>query len=190
MRRIHASLQPEEENAEKRQSEEDLKNIQEVIEQEMRDLLEDEPQLAADVVQIVAKLRKMAMPTEEEEQVFQTRIISPKEVNRRWSEWLESVDAEVQALTQEKQALKKLSEEKHEALKKQAIDEGRGKEYLPSKKACTLKAGDKGGRKKTRWVVCGNYEEKNEGEEHFSGGADSTALRVLIWASSKYQWRG
>ena len=190
MRRIHGSLQSEPEEETKKRREEELKNIREVIDQEMKDILETEPQFAADIVQVVAKLRKMAIPTEDEEQVLQTKIISPKEVARRWSEWLESVDSEVQALTDEKKALKQLSEEEHESLRKKAIEEGRKIEYLPSKMVYTLKPGEKGGKKKTRWVVCGNFEEKKEGEENYSGGADATAFRVLIWASGKFQWRG
>ena len=67
---------------------------------------------------------------EESEEVLQTKIISPKEVSRKWGEWLESVDSEVQSLTKDKQALKELTAEEHEELKQQAEREGRRVEYI------------------------------------------------------------
>ena len=56
-------------------------------------------------------------------------------------------------------------------MRRKAIEEGGKIEYLPSKMVYTLKPGEKGGKKKARWAVCGNFEEK-EGEENYSGGAD------------------
>ena len=56
---------------------------------------------------------------EESEEVLQTKIISPKEVSRKWGEWLESVDSEVQSLTKDKQALKELTAGEHEELKRE-----------------------------------------------------------------------
>ena len=63
-------------------------------------------------------------------------------------------------------------------------------ENLPSKMVFTIKPG---GKLKSRWVVCGNYEEKKEGEEMYSTdptGADATTLRLLVWTSSKMDWCG
>ena len=37
---------------------------------------------------------------------------------------------------------------------------------------------------------CGNFEEKRENEETYSGGADATAFRVLVWVASKFDWVG
>lgn len=45
-------------------------------------------------------------------------------------------------------------------------------------------------KRKVRWVVCRNLEPKTEGGQNYSGGAGATALRVLIWASAKYGWKG
>ena len=39
-----------------------------------------------------------------------------------------------------------------------------------------------------RWVVCGNFEERKEGEENYSGGADAAAFRILIWMCSRLSW--
>jgi hypothetical protein len=65
-------------------------------------------------------------------------------------------------------------------------------EIIPSKLVFTIKPSpdDKAGKKKTRWVVCGNHEERRDGEENYSAGADATALRLLAWVSSKMRWAG
>ena len=47
-----------------------------------------------------------------------------------------------------------------------------------------------GFKNKVRWVVCGNYESKKEGEENYSGGADAAAFRCLVHQAAQYQWHG
>ena len=189
VRRVHPTLDQEGEDSETEKKKEEVKQIYAVIEEEMRGIVDEDPEVASGIIQVVAKLRKIATAMEESEEVLQTKIISPKEVSRKWGEWLESVDSEVQSLTKDKQALKELTAEEHEELKQQAEREGRRVEYIPSKLVHVVKAGEKGGKKKTRWVVCGNFEEKKEGEENYSGGADATAFRILIWCCGKFQWR-
>ena len=188
VRRVHPTLDQEGEDSETEKKKEEVKQIYAVIEEEMRGIVDEDPEVASGIIQVVAKLRKIATAMEESEEVLQTKIISPKEVSRKWGEWLESVDSEVQSLTKDKQALKELTAEEHEELKQQAEREGRRVEYIPSKLVHVVKAGEKGGKKKTRWVVCGNFEEK-KGEENYSGGADATAFRILIWCCGKFQWR-
>ena len=189
VRRVHPTLDQEGEDSETEKKKEEVKQIYAVIEEEMRGIVDEDPEVASGIIHAVARLRKIATVMEESEEVLQTKIISPKEVSRKWGEWLESVDSEVQSLTKDKQALKELTAEEHEELKQQAEREGRRVEYIPSKLVHVVKAGEKGGKKKTRWVVCGNFEEKKEGEENYSGGADATAFRILIWCCGKFQWR-
>ena len=189
VRRVHPTLDQEGEDSETEKKKEEVKQIYAVIEEEMRGIVDEDPEVASGIIHAVARLRKIAAVMEESEEVLQTKIISPKEVSRKWGEWLESVDSEVQSLTKDKQALKELTAEEHEELKQQAEREGRRVEYIPSKLVHVVKAGEKGGKKKTRWVVCGNFEEKKEGEENYSGGADATAFRILIWCCGKFQWR-
>ena len=189
VRRVHPTLDQEGEDSETEKKKEEVKQIYAVIEEEMRGIVDEDPEVASGIIHAVARLRKIATAMEESEEVLQTKIISPKEVSRKWGEWLESVDSEVQSLTKDKQALKELTAEEHEELKQQAEREGRRVEYIPSKLVHVVKAGEKGGKKKTRWVVCGNFEEKKEGEENYSGGADATAFRILIWCCGKFQWR-
>ena len=188
VRRVHPTLDQEGEDSETEKKKEEVKQIYAVIEEEMRGIVDEDPEVASGIIHAVAKLR-IATAMEESEEVLQTKIISPKEVSRKWGEWLESVDSEVQSLTKDKQALKELTAEEQEELKQQAEREGRRVEYIPSKLVHVVKAGEKGGKKKTRWVVCGNFEEKKEGEENYSGGADATAFCILIWCCGKFQWR-
>ena len=47
----------------------------------------------------------------EEDEVLQTKIVSPKEVARRWKEWLPAIESEVQSLVEEKEALRMLTKE-------------------------------------------------------------------------------
>ena len=60
--------------------------------------------------------------------------------------------------------------------------------HIPSKLVFTVKARPNGGRKKTRWVICGNYEAKKESEQNFSSGADSAASRLAVWAAARHHW--
>ena len=63
-------------------------------------------------------------------------------------------------------------------------------EIIPSKLVFTIKAGPNGGKRKTRWVICGNYESKKESEQTFVSGADAAAFRLSIWAAARHQWAG
>eukprot|EP00435_Cladocopium_sp_Y103_P055597 s1075_g18.t1 len=188
VRKLDASMDPQEQKEEERQKEK--WRIQKLIEEESRQILDDDPDLAAVEASLIAKLKKALEDPSAEEEVLQTKIISPKVVFRDWLEWLPAVNDEVRSLVEEKKALKELTPEEHEALVKQAAEDGRGIEYLPSKTVYTIKPTPLGSKRKVRWVVCGNFEERKEGEETYSSGADSVAFRVLIWLSAKLQWFG
>ena len=159
-----------------------------VIEEEMRRMVEDEAELAVEELQILAKLKKHAGIPNEEEEVLQTRIVSPREVSQHWEEWLPAVRSEVESLLREKEAFSEIYPEELERLKKEAEEKGKGIEYIPSKLVFTRKPGPDGGKKKVRWVVCGNLEPRREDEENFSSGADASALRILVWVAARNQW--
>eukprot|EP00435_Cladocopium_sp_Y103_P029637 s865_g7.t1 len=189
VRRLDASMKPPEEEEEERQRLQ-KERIQQLLKEEAQYLLDDDPDLASEEIRIINKLKKMVQVPQSEKEVLQTKIIFPKEVAREWEKWLHAVDAEVTSLTEEKEALKKLSEEEHQHLKRKAEKEGRKVQYLPTKVVFTVKPAPGGSKRKVRWVVCGNLEPKKEGEQNFSSGADATALRIVIWASAKYGWKG
>ena len=185
VRRVHVSLEEDEHQ----EGQEAKQRVEKVIQDELQYLVEDDPEIAAEEVKLFARLRKMVEDVDESEEVLQTKIISPKEVSKKWEEWLEAVNSEYISLTEEKEALKKLSKEEVEMMKKEAERKGKGIEVIPSKLVCTLKPAPKGGKRKIRWVACGNLEPKKEGEENFSGGADATAFRALLFVSAKQQWK-
>ena len=92
---------------------------------------------------------------------------SPQEVAKKWSEWRPAVDAEINFLLQEKEAMEEVSGERLKELLSQAEENGTTVEFLPSKLVFTKKPGKKGGRPKVRWVICGNFQTKREDESVF-----------------------
>ena len=75
-------------------------------------------------------------------------------------------------------------------LRREAEEDGRTIEVIPSKVVFTRKPGPRGGKPKVRWVVCGNFETKKPEEDNFSSGADATAFRVMCHYAVQHQWRG
>ena len=182
MREKSAIRKLEETEEKEKEKNEDLKrrvNLLRVIEQEMRPMVEDESELAVEEMKIIAKLKKMAAVPNEEEEILQTRILSPKEVSEAREEWLDPVGAEIESMLHEKQALQEIFPEELQKIKEQAEKSGRDIEYIPSKLLFTKKPGPSGGRKKMCWVICGNWETCREDEENVSSGADAAALRIL-----------
>ena len=75
----------------------------------------------------------------------------------------------------------KLDEKELEEFESQARREARAVEELPSKIVWAVKPDPDAktkGKKKARWVICGNYEEE-KCHDTYSGGADLMAFRVL-----------
>ena len=163
-----------------------------VLEEEMRKALGDPPELAEVSRPLLTSLRKALHQSgmEEEEEVLQTRIVSPKEVAANWEAWVEASGDEVNSLINEKEALKPLTRDEVKKLKEEAERDGVLVELIPSKLVFTKKPGKRGGKKKVRWVVCGNYESRSPDEENFSSGADAAAFRIMVWLAMKFQWQG
>ena len=119
-------------------------------------------------------------------------MISSREVSRSWKSWLAASDAEVQSLVEEKEALKKITRKELE-IQEKAAQQGRTVEIIPSKLIFTIKAGLNGGKRKTRWVVCGNYKSKKDSEQTFSSGAGLQAVHLgssptsMRWSSHQRQ---
>eukprot|EP00435_Cladocopium_sp_Y103_P009390 s5129_g2.t1 len=161
-----------------------------VVEEETKMMLEDDQSLVSEEIEILAGIKKIldAQEKSDDDEVLQTKIISLQEVSKKWSEWIEAVDAEVRSLLEEKEAMEEVSGKRLEELLQDAEARGVQVEFLPSKLVCTKKPGKRGGRHKIRWVICGNFEQVKEGENTFSSGADAAALRLLIVAASRFQW--
>ena len=126
----------------------------------MKKVFTDPPELAVITLQVITKLRRMLAQggLEEEEEVLQTRIVSPKEVAANWEQWIEASRSEVHSLIEEKEALKPLKKYEVKKLIEDAEKRGVKVEIIPSKLVFAKKPGKKGGKKKVRWVVCGNFQ--------------------------------
>ena len=164
------------------------RQIMDVIEEEMKQMIHDDQEMVIEEMNIIGRLKKMMKEEDKQEDVLQTRIVSPREVAMHWEDWLPATDSEVNSLLEEKEALKRLSKEELEALREEAKKKGQEIEYIPSKVVYTLKPGEKGGKRKVRWVVCGNHETKKEDEETFSTGADAITFRIMVWVCARHQW--
>ena len=104
---------------------------------------------------------------EPEDEVLQTKVVSPKEVSKAWNHWLPAIEEEVNSLIVEKEALQQIGKKEVEEIVRKAEKAGKKVEFLPSKMVYTRKPGPLGGRMKSRWVVCGNFEEKRSNEDTY-----------------------
>ena len=161
-----------------------------IIEEEMVALMHEGPENARDELRVLGGLKKMIEEKKDYDEILQTKIVSPYEVQKNWEEWRGAAAEEIRSLLEEKEALEKVSRAELEDLRRQRQEEGKKVEVIPSKVVFTRKPGPKGGKPKVRWVVCGNFETKRAEEDTFSSGADSTALRMMIHVAAQNQWRG
>ena len=139
-------------------------------------MLADDTEVATEEIEILGEAR-------EDDEVWQTKIISPQEVSRRWSEWIEAVDAEASSLLEEKETMEEVSSKKLEEILKGAEQMGATVEFLPTKEP-----GKRGGKPKVCWVICGNFEQIKDGESTYSSGTDAAALKLLLVTSHRMQW--
>ena len=163
-----------------------------IMEEEMGMLIEEDPSIIPQVMEVIGKLRRLIEGSMDDE-ILQTRIVSPLEVLRDWKEWVGPAEDEVNSLLHEKKAFKEISSEELEGLNAGLEEEGRKIEIIPSKLVWTKKPDPNNpaqGKNKVRWVICGNFEEKKESVQTYSGGADSTALRAVVSTASDRQWSG
>ena len=178
------------EEAEEEKVQQLRQRLSRMIEEEMKDMVEDDPEIAVEELKWVAKTKRMMEEPSEEDDILQTKVISTREVAKSWTSWLEAIDAEVQSLLEEKEALKKITRKELEEIQEKAAKEGRTVEIIPAKLVFTIKVGPNGGQRKARSVICGNYESKKDSEQTFSSGADAAAFRLSIWAAARHQWAG
>ena len=118
-----------------------------------------------------------------EQEILQTKIVSPQELVKDVHLWDEAIKAELDALLNAKEALRKITSEEKARLEERHPD----LLVVPSKLVITRKAG---GRRKVRIVACGNYVEKTEKEDVFASGSDSISFRIALKKSLDEGWSG
>ena len=104
-----------------------------VIEEEMLQFASDEPEVAVKGLRAIAKLKKFVSIATQEEEVLQTRIISPMEVNQHWEEWRGPATDQVRSMLEEKQALRPVKKKELEEIMRKAKEKNRKVELIPSK---------------------------------------------------------
>ena len=168
--------------------------IFQTVEDEMKCIYDDEWSVAAVAMEKVMQLRKRGESLETtNDEVLQTRIVGVKEVVRDWDKWLPAVRSEVELLIHEKQAFRKLSKTEFREFKRKADQEGKKVEELPSKMVWMLKPDPirpTQGKRKARWVICGNFETEKEDVDTYRRGADSIAFRMMIKKAAVSEWDG
>ena len=183
-------LQKEVESEEEKEKKEKMR-VKRVVEEEMLKIHDDDPDLAVCSILVLGKLKKILEEgVEEEEEILQTKIVSPKEVAKEWKKWIPSAEDEVHSLLTEKQALLPLPAQKVTDFMEEARRRGVKVELIPSKLVFARKPGKNGGKLKVRWVICGNFESKQPEETNYSGGADASAFRIMILLAARHQWEG
>ena len=126
--------------------------IQRIIEEEMVNLIHDDPESTRGELKLLGGLKKMIEEKKESEEILQTKIVSPYEVQRNWEEWKDAAAEEIRSLLEEKEALEKMTKTELEEMKRQVQRDGKKIEVIPSKVVFTKKPGPKGGKPKVRWV--------------------------------------
>ena len=185
-----------EENAEKEKFQQLKQRLGEIIDEEMKHMVEDDPDIAVEELKWVAKMKRMMEEPSEEDEILQTKVISSREVARSWKSWLAAIDAEVQSLLEKNKKLRKRSQEKswRRFKKKHPRRAALWRSYRPNwssrSKLVQIVASAK-----PAWVICGNYESKKDSEQTFSSGADAAAFNAHLgssptsmgWSSHRHQ---
>ena len=129
----------------KNEEEERIVRMKRIVEEETVKMVDDPPHLAILAMQVVAKLKRgLEVKEGDEEEVIQTRIVSPKEVLESWNTGINGVhEEEVSLLIFEKQALKPIPKDERVKMIDQARKKGLRIEIIPSKLVWTKKPGKK-----------------------------------------------
>ena len=119
------------------------------------------------------------------EEVLQTRLISVEEVRRDLHAWKPSMVEECTSLVHTTGTCEPLDQERFAAI---TGDPTEKVEVLPGKAIFSIKA--KSGRKKTRIVGCGNFQQgspRSKLDTHASG-ISAEAIRLLVRFAGHAQW--
>ena len=161
-----------------------LRSIRMMLKEEAASIEVDSMENAQMMFKKIEPWRKLLKKAEaQEEEILQTKIISPQEMIRDLPLWDAAIKSEMDSLFVQKEALKKITKEEKEDLLKKHPEVT----ILPSKLVITRKPG---GRRKIRIVVCGNYAERQEGEELSARGSDTISMRVAVKKAIQAGWEG
>jgi plasmid stabilization system protein ParE len=160
------------------------KHLERIIQEEMTYVVHDEMKVAQQVLDATKALR--GFKTTEEEEILQTKIVSPQDVKRNADAWKEAIEAELKSLMETKRALRVVPPEEA-----RQMTQDQGLLAVPAKVVFTIKpdATNPRGKKKCRIVACGNYAPDAE-MDCFAAGTDAATLRLALAMASKKAWYG
>ena len=164
-------IEKEEEEVAEEILEEEVRTVTRLLEEEMATMITEDEEVAKRELKILAGLKKMIEVETEHEEILQTKIVSPYEVQGQWTEWEEAAKEEIRSLLEEKEALRQITKNEFEEMKEETQRGGRRIEVIPSKVVFTRKPGPKGG--KTEGEMGGL--RKLRGEERRGG-------YLLVWS--------
>ncbi|CAE7350686.1 GIP [Symbiodinium sp. CCMP2592] len=125
-------------------------------------------------------------------EVLTTHTVPLEEVERHYSLWSAAVQAELDSLVHEKQAVRVITSAEMQAMQ----EKGTCVTIIPSKMVFTRKAG---GRHKARLVACGNHldgQGQAKGKQSpskanlYAGGIDPSVMRQAASIAVKRAWKG
>ncbi|CAE7241442.1 RE1 [Symbiodinium sp. CCMP2592] len=125
-------------------------------------------------------------------EVLTTHTVPLEEVERHYSLWSAAVQAELDSLVHEKQAVRVITSAEMQAMQ----EKGTCVTIIPSKMVFTRKAG---GRHKARLVACGNHldgQSQAKGKHSqskanlYAGGIDPSVMRQAASIAVKRAWKG
>ena len=141
-------MSEEGEEAEERRAEDPVL-IQRIIEEEMVNLIHDDPESTRGELKLLGGLKKMIEEKKESEEILQTKIVSPYEVQRNWEEWKDAAAEEIRSLLEEKEALEKMTKTELEEMKRQVQRDGKNRRwYSPRSRARRV-----GSQRSAGWFV-------------------------------------
>eukprot|EP00435_Cladocopium_sp_Y103_P022929 s4253_g5.t1 len=160
------------------------RHLERIIQEEMVHVLHDEMEVAQQVLDATKALQ--GMRATEEDEILQTKIVSPQEVKKNAEAWRDAIEAELKSLMDTKRALRVVPPDEARQL-----TQDQGLLAVPAKVVFTIKpdGANPRGKKKCRIVACGNYAPEAE-MDCFAAGTDAATLRLSLAMASKKAWYG
>ena len=107
----------------------------------------------------------------------------PQELLQEKELWEKPIMEELTQLVEGKGVLQRIDA----TILRQLQKEHRTVEIVPSKMVLTLKPRP---RRRARMVGCGNFCQKQEGQDLYAGGADTVAVRYVLKRGAEEGWTG
>ena len=123
-----------------------------MIHEEMKAMMEEKNEKHNHVTLRSLRFLRSFVKGQQEEEILQTKIVSVSEVWSQQEEWRVPIQAELDSLLHEKEALRQLTPGETKEFFRRAAEEGRSVEIVPGKLVPTLKPAPGGGKKKARIV--------------------------------------